>query len=118
MNARDENSAALPNQIDCIRFSGKIAFSLMTCAIILVKAWLCVNNSHTCDHLVDASINTMKYINDPLIGCIGPHMLSCTLLRNFSDSVCILRGEDLKINFLVVQVVHIKTEVLRNLAKL
>jgi hypothetical protein len=46
----------------------------MTCAIILAKAWFRVDNRHTCDHLVDASINTMKYLNGPLIGCIGPHM--------------------------------------------
>jgi hypothetical protein len=38
LNARDENSAALSNRIDCIQFSGKLAFSLMTCAIILAKA--------------------------------------------------------------------------------
>jgi hypothetical protein len=34
------------------------------------------------------------------------------LSRNFSGFVCILRGEDLKINFPVVHVVHMKSEVL------
>jgi hypothetical protein len=69
-----------------------------------------------CDHRVDASINTMKYLNGPLIGCIRPHMSPCILSRNLSGSVCILRGEGLKINFLVAHVVHMKSEVLRNLA--
>jgi hypothetical protein len=45
-------------------------------------------------------------------------MSPCILSRNFSGSVCILRGEDLKINFPVAQVMHIKLEVLGNLFKL
>jgi hypothetical protein len=45
-------------------------------------------------------------------------MSSCIILRNFSGSVCILRGEGLKINFSIAQVVHIKSEVLGNLFKL
>jgi hypothetical protein len=116
LNARDENSAALSNRIDCIRYSGKFAFSLITCAIILAKAWFHVNNRHACDHRVDVSISTMKYLNGPLIGCIGPHMSPCILLRNFSGFVCILRGEGLKINFPVAHVVHMKSEVLEKLA--
>jgi hypothetical protein len=83
----------------------------MTCAIILAKTWFRVGNSHICDHLVDASINTMKYLNDSLIGCIRPHMSPCIHSRNFSGSVFILRGE-------VAQAVHIKSEVLGNLFKL
>jgi hypothetical protein len=113
LNAHDENSVALSNQIDCIRCLGKFAFSLMTNAIILAKAWFHVNNRHMCDHRVDASINTMKYLNDPLIGWIGPHMFPCILLRNFSGSVCILRGEGLKINFPITHVVYMKSEVLK-----
>jgi hypothetical protein len=90
----------------------------MTCAIILAKAWFYVDNKHTCDHLIDASINIMKYLNGPLIDCIGSHMSPYILSKNFSGSVCILRGEGLKINFLVAQDVHIKLEVLGNLFKL
>jgi hypothetical protein len=112
LNACDDNSVSLSNRIDCIQFLEKFAFNIVTCAIILTKAWFHVYNRHTCDHLVDVSINTMKYLNDPLIGCIGLHMSPCILLRNFNGSVCILRGECLKINFLVAQVVHIKLEVL------
>jgi hypothetical protein len=90
----------------------------MTCAIILAKTWFRVDKGHTCDHLVDASINTIKYLNDPLISCIGPHMSTCILSRNLSGLVYILRGEGLKINFLVAQAVHIKSEVLGILVKL
>jgi hypothetical protein len=91
----------------------------MTCIIILAKAWFRVNNRHTCDHLEDVSINTMKYLNGPLFNCIGPYMSPCILSRNFSGSVCILRGEGPKINFPVAQAVHIiKSEILGNLFKL
>jgi hypothetical protein len=90
----------------------------MICAIILAKTWFRVDNKHTCDHLVDVSINTIKYLNGPLVGCIRPHMSPHILSRKFSGSICILRGEGLKINFLVAQAVHIKSEVLENLFKL
>jgi hypothetical protein len=88
----------------------------MTCVINLANAWFHVNNRHTCDHRVDTSINTMKYPNDPHNGCIRPQMSPWILSRNFSGFVCILRGECLKINFSVALVVHIKSEVLGNLA--
>jgi hypothetical protein len=90
----------------------------MTCAIILAKVWFRVDNKHTCDHHVDVSISTMKYLNGPLIGCIGPHMSPCILSRNFSGSVCILKGEGLKINFSVAHAMHMKSEVLEILVKL
>jgi hypothetical protein len=60
----------------------------------------------------------MKYINGPPVGCIGPHMSPYILSKNFSGSVSILRGESPKINFLVAQAMHIKSEVLGNLVKL
>jgi hypothetical protein len=60
----DENSAALSNRIDCIRCSEKLVFNLMTCASILAKTLLRVDSRQTCDHRVDASINTIKYLND------------------------------------------------------
>jgi hypothetical protein len=90
----------------------------MTYAIILAKAWFRVDKRHMSDHRVDALINTMKYLNGLLIGCIGPHMSPCILSRNFSGSVYILRGEVLKINFPVAQAVHMKSEVLEILVKL
>jgi hypothetical protein len=90
----------------------------MTCVIFLTKVWFRVDERHTCDHRIDASINTMKYMNGPLIDCIGPHMSPYILSRNFSGLICILRDEGLKINFPVALDVHIKSEVLRNLASL
>jgi hypothetical protein len=45
-------------------------------------------------------------------------MSPCILSRTFSGSICILRGEGLKISFSVAQAVHIKSEVLGNLFKL
>jgi hypothetical protein len=39
----------------------------MTYIINLGKAWFHVNNRHTCDHRVDASINTMKYLNSHIM---------------------------------------------------
>jgi hypothetical protein len=117
LNSRDKNSTTLSNQIDCIRCLGKFAFSLMTCVIILAKSWFRVDKRNTCDHRVDASINTMKYLTGSLIGCIGPHMSPYILSRNFSGSICILRGEDVKINFPVAHALHMKLEVLENLVK-
>jgi hypothetical protein len=37
------------------------------------------------------------------------------ILRNFSGSVCILRGKGLKINFPVAHAMYMKSEVLENL---
>jgi hypothetical protein len=54
----------------------------MTYIIKLAKAWFGVDNRHTCDHLVDESINTMKYLNDPHNDCIGSQMSPCILSRN------------------------------------
>ena len=31
----------------------------------LTNIWLWVDNNHTCDHLVDASIQIIRYLNDP-----------------------------------------------------
>jgi hypothetical protein len=90
----------------------------MTCVINLAKAWFRVNNKHTCDHRVDVSINTMKYLNDPHNGCIRPQMSPWILSRKFSGFLCILRGEGLKIIFPVAHAVHIKSVCLGNLDSL
>jgi hypothetical protein len=63
-----------PNLTDWSRCSGKFAFNLMTCVTNLAKAWLHVDNRHTCDHHVDASIRSMKYLNGPDNGFIGPQI--------------------------------------------
>jgi hypothetical protein len=67
-----------------------------------------------CDHRVDVSVNTMKYMNNPLDGCIGPRMSPCIFSMNFSGYVYILIGEGLMINFSVTHVVHMKSEIFGN----
>jgi hypothetical protein len=58
----------------------------MTCIINLAKAWLRFDSRHTCDHRMDASIKTMKYMNNPDNGCIGPQISPLILSRNLSGS--------------------------------
>jgi hypothetical protein len=71
-----------------------------------------------CDHLVDASIKTIKYLNGPDNDFIGLQISPWIHSRNLSGSTLILTGDDLKINFPVAQAVHIKFEDLGNLAEL
>jgi hypothetical protein len=75
----------------------------------LANAWLRVDSKHTCDHLVDASISTMKCMNDPKVGVIGPHISPWILSRNLSGSALILRYDGLKISYLVAHAVQIKS---------
>ena len=75
----------------------------------MVKAWLHVDKRDTWDHLVDASINTMKYLNGPDNGWIEPQISPWILLRNLSGSARILRYDGLKINFPVAQAVQQKS---------
>jgi hypothetical protein len=46
----------------------------MTCVINLAKAWFRVDRRHTCNHLVYASLKTIKYLNGPDNGFIGPQI--------------------------------------------
>jgi hypothetical protein len=48
---------------------------------------------------MDASIRTIKYLNGPDNGFIGPQISPWILLRNLSGSTLILRGDGLTINF-------------------
>jgi hypothetical protein len=89
----------------------------MTCVINLAKAWFRVDRRHTCDHLVDASMKTIKYMNGSDNGFIGPQISPRIHSRNLSGSTLILIGDGLKINFPVAQVVHIKFEDLGNMAE-
>ena len=73
------------------------------------KAWLHVDKRDTGDHLVDASINTMKYLNGPDNGWIRPQISHRILSRNLSGSARILRYDGLKINFPIAQVVQQKS---------
>jgi hypothetical protein len=46
----------------------------MTCVISLANAWFHVDKRHTCDHLVDASVKTIKYLNGPDNSFIDPQI--------------------------------------------
>lgn len=48
--------------------------------------------TRTWDHLEDASGN-LKYLKNPLDGWIGPHLSSCTHLKNLGDSMLIFIGD-------------------------
>ena len=54
-----------------------------------------VDNRQTWDHLVDASIKTIKYLNGPEGGWIGPHMSPWILSRNLGDSLSTFIDEGL-----------------------
>ncbi|KAK9142005.1 hypothetical protein Syun_011405 [Stephania yunnanensis] len=56
---------ALSRRMVLIGLSGNCALNLMICAKSLANATLRVESKQTCDHLVDASIKTMKYLNGP-----------------------------------------------------
>jgi hypothetical protein len=51
--------------MDWMRLSGKLDLSQNIWAMSLEKAWFLMDNRSTYLHLVDASINTMKYLNGP-----------------------------------------------------
>jgi hypothetical protein len=89
----------------------------MTYVINLANAWFCVDKRHTFDHLVDASIKTIKYLNGHDNGFIGPKISPWIHSRNLSGSSLILIGDGLKINFPVAQVVHIKSKDLGRLVE-
>jgi len=57
-----------------------------------------VDNNQIYDHLVDASIIIMKYLNDPHDGCIGPQI---SLYIRFEKEILIsiFLGDGLIINF-------------------
>ena len=61
------------------------------------------------DQHVDVSINTMKYLNGPDNGWIGPQISPWILSRNFSGSTWILKYDGLKSNFPVAQAVQPKS---------
>ena len=53
----------------------------------LANAVLRVDKKQTSDHLVDASTNTIKYLNGPHVGWIGPKMSPWILWRNLGGVV-------------------------------
>jgi len=58
----------------------------LNCTNNFENTWLWVDNKQMCDHLVNASIKTMKYINDSHGKCIGPKISSFIRFENEIDS--------------------------------
>ena len=65
----------------------------------LENATFLVKSRQTYDHLVDASIKTIKYLNDLEGGCIGPHISHWILSKKDGDSKAIIDGDGFTINF-------------------
>ena len=58
---------------------------------------------------MDASINTMKYLDDPHGGCMGPQISLCIHSKNEIDSFLIFSGDGLIFNFPCKHAVHEKS---------
>ena len=77
------------------------------------KFWL--ENKHTCDHLLDAFINTIKYLNDQLDGLIGLHVSPWIRPKNVDNLIFTLIRDGLIINFPWDQLLHVNSLELKNL---
>ena len=80
------NSSVLSILILFTEYSGKCAWSFMICASKRAKATLRVDNRQTWDHLQDTSTKTIKYLNSPLAGCIGPQISPWIFCKKVRDS--------------------------------
>ncbi|KAF8113068.1 hypothetical protein N665_0057s0020 [Sinapis alba] len=80
-------------------YSENCVLSFIICAMNFAKAVFRVVKRHTFDHLLDASINTMKYLNGPHGGWIGPHISPCILSKNIGDSLPTFAGDGRVISF-------------------
>ena len=65
----------------------------MSWANILANAAFLVESIQAGDHLVDASINNIKYLNGPQGGCIGPQISPWNLSKKYGDSIPIFDGD-------------------------
>ena len=64
----------------------------------LVNATFLIESKQACDHLVDASIKTIKYLNGSHDGFIGPQISLWILSKKDGDSTTIFEGNCLVIN--------------------
>jgi hypothetical protein len=79
---------------------------MIICAINLANATFQLKSKQTCDHLLDALINTIKYLKGLHGGWIGPHISPRILLRKDGDYMTIFDGDGLVINLPWEHVVH------------
>lgn len=70
--------------------------------------WLQVSNE-TCDHLVDALIKTMKYLNDSHGRCIDPQISHYICSKNEMDSFPFFLGDGLIMSFLWEHITYEKS---------
>ena len=73
--------------------------SLIICVNNLEHAIYLVDIIETWDLLVDALIKTIKYLNSPHDGHVGPHISFCILSKTLRDSTATLLLEGLVISF-------------------
>lgn len=64
--------------------------SLINWSNNFVQATFLLDRGKTWDHLIDASIMTIEYLNGPHDGCISLHISPCTLSKKLGDSPAIL----------------------------
>jgi len=95
----DVNSLALSKRIVLIGLSRNWALNLIIWANSHANATLRVDSKEMCDHLVHASIKTIKYLNGPLGGWIGPHISPCMRSRKARDWCPILANDGRTISF-------------------
>ena len=87
----------------------KWALSWINWANDITNVWLRVDNKETCDHLLDASIKIMKYLNDSHGECISPQISSYIHSKNEMSRFPIFLGDGLIINFLWKHIVPKKS---------
>jgi hypothetical protein len=93
LNAWDVNSLVLSWKIVLIIWSGNYACNLITWVNNLANIRLWVDNKHTCDHLVDVFIQTIKYLNGSHSSWMGPQIWPWILSRNLGDSIPTLASD-------------------------
>ena len=71
---------------------------MIICVINLANAIFRLESKQTCDHLLDASINTIKYLKGLHGGWISSHISHWILLRKNGDFIRTFDGDDLIIN--------------------
>jgi len=73
------------------------------------KAWDVCDHKYVCDHLVDASIKTVKYLNGPHDVCIKPQISPYIRSKNEINSFLILLVMVLLLTFICECALHEKS---------
>lgn len=100
------NSLALLIWIVLIIWFKKCAHNLIIWASNLANTMLRVDNKHTCDRIVDASIKTIKYLDGSRGGWINPQISLWSRSINLRDLIQTFVGDGLITNFSWEQAAH------------